>query len=98
LIPAFVSSPWYERRSLALGAASAESRRADINPCASVADLGKYTVDVQLAQAVEKMRTLGLRKPELLENRVEDAKLFSIGENGQTDDQKLQARLEALRM
>jgi hypothetical protein len=44
------------------------------------------------------MRTLGLRTPELLENRVEAAKLLSIGENGQTDDQKLHARLEALRM
>lgn len=72
-------------------------RREDIAVDTNVY-LGKYTVDVQMAVAVEKMKTLGLRTPELLEDRDEGHEIFPLGTNKDEETEKLKARLEALKM
>ncbi|KAB5516989.1 acyl transferase/acyl hydrolase/lysophospholipase [Coniochaeta sp. 2T2.1] len=57
----------------------------------------RTTTQWQLAQAVEVMAALGIRKPEMLEDREEGDEIFAL-RDGDTDDQKLKERLQALRI
>ncbi|XRM40919.1 hypothetical protein ABZX51_004221 [Aspergillus tubingensis] len=72
-------------------------RREDIEVDTN-AYLRKHSIGVQLSQAIEKMKVLGLRTPELMGDRKEGGEVYSVGENGDVDDQKLRDRFEALRI
>ena len=60
--------------------------------------LDEHYVGVQLFEAVDRMKSLGVRTPTLLEDREEAGEIHSVGSNGDTDPQKLKERLDFLRM
>jgi calcium-independent phospholipase A2-gamma len=60
--------------------------------------LEKWEVKEQVRKCVNVMKVLPVREPGLLDNRHDEANVYSLGSNGERDDRKLQQRFEALKM
>ncbi|KAM0229700.1 hypothetical protein ACHAPO_009770 [Fusarium lateritium] len=64
----------------------------------TTAYLDKIEVERELKRCVEVMKVLPLREPSLLNNQNDEANVYSLGEDGTPEEQRLMDRLNALRM